>query len=473
MSKEKKKRRLTLISNGEPYAHKYKDGKIYCEKLPGGLTTGLDPLMQEDKGLWIAWGRGEADFEVVGENNKVKVPDENGYTLKRLKLSSGEQDGFYYGFSNEVMWPICHAFINKANFRQNYWYTYRKVNKKYAKTTLEELTENDLVWVHDYQLSLVPGFIREEKSTAKIALFWHIPWPAWEAYRTLPWRKEILEHMLAADFIAFHTEQFVYNFLDCAKKIGAEINFKNKTIELNNHKSKVAAIPLGVDYEGFKKEIKNKELYKKASRLKEKYHAEKLIFGVDRLDYTKGILERLKALELLYKNYPGYIGKVTMVQRIAPSRTQVLEYREMRETINEKIAEINGKYQKDEWVPIKYFYSSVPQQKLLPYYLAADIALITPLIDGMNLVAKEYLAIQDNGILILSEFAGAARDLNEALLVNPYDIEAVADIIHYALQMSAHEKKERLRKLKTKVKNYDINWWRNNFLQEWEKVYEN
>ncbi len=472
MSQESSSKRLVLISNGEPYAHNYDNGNIVCKKLAGGLTTGLDPMMQEDKGLWVAWGRGNADFKVVDEENKVKVPDKNGYTLKRVHLTSKEQNSFYYGFSNEIMWPICHAFVSKANFNREYWYTYQKVNKKYAETTIEELKENDLIWVHDYQLSLVPGYIRKTKHRAKIAMFWHIPWPAWEAFRTIPWRKKIIKHMLAADFIAFHTPLFVKNFLDCAKKIGAKINYKNNTIICNNHQTKVISIPLGIDYKQFAGENNNSTINKKAASLKKKYNAEKLIFGVDRLDYTKGILQRLKAMDLLYEKHPEYIGEVTMVQRISPSRTEVKEYQDMKETINRKIAQINGKYQKDHWVPIKYFYDSVPQKELLPYYRAADIALITPLIDGMNLVAKEYLAVQNNGMLILSEFAGAAKYLQDALLVNPYDTETVVDKIHHALQMPEKERKHRLHKLKEDIQTYDINWWRDKFLQKWEEVYD-
>ncbi len=464
--------KLVLISNGEPYVHEESENGLSCRKLPGGLTTGLDPLMKKEKGLWIAWGRGDDDFKAVDDKNRVKVPDENGYTLKRVKLSKEELDGFYYGFSNETMWPICHNFIDKANFKHEYWSSYQDVNKEYAEATLEDTEENDLIWIHDYHLALVPKLIRKKRNNAKISLFWHIPWPSWESFSTLPWKKEIMDGLLASDFIGFHTPHLVSNFLVCAEKLGADINREKGTINYNGHITVVTAIPLGVDYENLSSYSKKCDIEKNCKDIKETYHAEKLIFGVDRLDYTKGILERLYAMERLFEKHPEYIGKVTLVQRVSPSRIKVDEYKRMREGINRKIASINGRFQIDEWVPIKYFHGSVPQKELLPYFQAADIALITPLIDGMNLVAKEYLAVKENGILILSEFAGAADTLQEALIVNPYNIEDVADSIHYGLEMPEKERLERYNKLKNKISKYDINWWRDVFLQRWERTYK-
>lgn len=464
-------RRLVLVSNGEPYKHYYVDDEVKMEKLAGGLTTGLDPMMQDVNGLWIAWGRGEADFEVVDQDNKIRVPDQAGYTLKRINLSQAEKDGFYYGFSNEVMWPICHTFISKANYEEEYWQSYQKVNQKYAENIKEELKEDDLVWIHDYHLALVPGYLQAKKDPA-VSMFWHIPWPAWEAFRTIPWRKEIIEGLLASDFIAFHTDLFVYNFLSCAKKIGAEVDFENKTITHQGSETKVKSIPLGIDYQSFAELAHNEDYLKKTEAVKKSYNTEKLIFAVDRLDYTKGIEERLKAVDKFFEKYPEYIGEVTIVQRVAPSRTEVEEYQQMKERIDKKIAEINGKYQKDDWAPIKYFYGSVPQEELLPYYKAADVGLITASIDGMNLVAKEYLAVQDNGVLILSEFAGAAQYLDSAIKVNPYHREELADGIYQALEMDEAEKKKRLKSAKEDLSYYDINWWRDHFLENWLDCYE-
>ena len=470
MEAELEQKRLVLVSNGEPYKHIFEDQEVKQQKLAGGLTTGLDPVMQEDNGLWIAWGRGEADFEVVDQENKVQVPDAEGYTLKRVKLSSEEKNGFYYGFSNEVMWPISHTFISKANFKEKYWQSYKKVNKKYADNVKEELKEDDLVWIHDYHLALVPGMLEDKE--AKTALFWHIPWPAWEAFRTIPWRQKILEGMLAADFLAFHTDLFVYNFLSCAQKIGAEVDFSAREVYYQGSKTKVESVPLGIDYQRFSNLAQDQDYLKKARELKESYETEKLIFAVDRLDYTKGIEERLKGIDRFFEKYPEYKSKVTFVQRVAPSRTGIEEYQQMKERIEKKVAEINGKYQKDQWQPVKYFYGSVPQKKLLPYYKAADLALITALIDGMNLVAKEYLAVQDSGVLLLSEFAGAAEYLDSALKVNPYNTEELADSIFKGLEMSESEKRNRLQAAQADLREYDINWWRDYFLKEWVDSYE-
>ena len=470
MEAELEQKRLVLVSNGEPYKHIFEDQEVKQQKLAGGLTTGLDPVMQEDNGLWIAWGRGEADFEVVDQENKVQVPDAEGYTLKRVKLSSEEKNGFYYGFSNEVMWPISHTFISKANFKEKYWQSYKKVNQKYADNVKEELKEDDLVWIHDYHLALVPGMLEDKE--AKTALFWHIPWPAWEAFRTIPWRQEILEGMLAADFLAFHTDLFVYNFLSCAQKIGAEVDFSAREVYYQGSKTKVESVPLGIDYQRFSNLAQDQDYLKKARELKESYETEKLIFAVDRLDYTKGIEERLKGIDRFFEKYPEYKSKVTFVQRVAPSRTGIEEYQQMKERIEKKVAEINGKYQKDQWQPVKYFYGSVPQKKLLPYYKAADLALITALIDGMNLVAKEYLAVQDSGVLLLSEFAGAAEYLDSALKVNPYNTEELADSIFKGLEMSESEKRNRLQAAQADLREYDINWWRDYFLKEWVDSYE-
>jgi len=470
MEAKLKQKRLVLVSNGEPYKHEYQNHKIEQQKLAGGLTTGLDPMMQEDNGLWIAWGRGEADFEVVDQNNKVKVPNDKGYTLKRIELSEDEKDGFYYGFSNEIMWPISHTFISKANFKEEYWQSYKKVNKKFAASIKEELEDDDLVWIHDYHLALVPGLLADNE--AQTALFWHIPWPAWEAFRTIPWRQEILKGMLAADFLAFHTDLFVYNFLNCAKKIGAEVDFSNREIYYQGSKTKVESVPLGIDYQRFNQLSQDEEYLKEAAELKDSYNTENLIFAVDRLDYTKGIEERLKGIDRFFDKYPSYQGSLTFVQRVAPSRTGIKEYQQMKERIEKKVAEINGKYQKDQWQPIKYFYGSVPQEQLLPYYKAADLALITALIDGMNLVAKEYLAVQDSGVLLLSEFAGASEYLDSALKVNPYNTEALADSIYQGLEMSDTEKKNRLQQAQADLKEYDINWWRDYFLEKWLDSYE-
>lgn len=470
-----KDRRLILVSNAEPYAHKYTEDGIEQEKLAGGLTTALNPLMQKNEEIWIAWGREDADFEVTNAENEVKVPDEDGYILKRVKLSETEVEKFYRGFSNEILWPLCHSFPEKTILSdygdsEDRWGTYQKVNRKFAEAVIDEYEEDDLIWVHDYHLALVPKIVREEIPDPEISVFWHIPWPPWEMFGSLPWREEILEGLLSSDFTGFHTEQCKDNFLSCSEKIGREVDWGMELTKIEGNRSKVSAVPLGIDYEWFVNLTKKEEFRKKAEELKEKIPAEIIILGVDRLDYTKGIPERLRSFEHFLEENPTFQGKVTLLQRIPPSRRSVKEYQSILNRINMLIGEINGKFEKALWTPIKSFHRFLPEQKqLIPYYMMADVGLVTPLIDGMNLVCKEYIASTDNGALVLSEFAGAAEELREAIQVNPYDIQEVSDGIKKALTMSEKEKKERMKKLKERIKKNDLNNWRKKFLNEWLK----
>ena len=458
--------RLIVVSNAEPYSHKYTDEGVEQEKIAGGLTTGLDPIMQQSNNLWIAWGRGEADFEVVDEDNKIVVPDEEtGYTLKRLELSSEEQDGFYYGFANETLWPICHSFTHKAKFSSEHWEMYKQVNKRYAQAVLEEIQPGDRIWVQDYQLALVPQMIRNEKPDTSIALFWHIPWPPWETFGTIPWRREILEGMLGADFIGFHTSWLVHNFFDSVDKLGGAVNRHENKARMKDLRATVNAIPLGIDCEFFNPTTDQLE---KSAELEQNFPAERRVLSVDRLDYTKGIDKRIEAIRTFFQTYPEYRGKVSFIQRISPSRSKVQEYQQMRRDIEQWVGQVNGEFQREEWVPIRYFYQHLPQEELIPYYLAADIALITPLIDGMNLVAKEYVASRESGMLILSEFAGAAETLTEAIQVNPHDPEGVANALDLALKTPEDQQREQFQKMKEKLRRMDIQWWRDRFLDEWE-----
>ncbi|MGM0419791.1 MAG: alpha,alpha-trehalose-phosphate synthase (UDP-forming) [Bacillota bacterium] len=475
---------IVMISNAEPYAHKYSDGKVIQEKQPGGLTTGLDPLMQEsDDCLWVAWGRGEADFTVTDKNNSVMVPNEAGYKLKRIKLDENEQNGFYYGFSNQSLWPLCHNFITIAQFSPINWEMYKKVNKKYAHAALSEITGDEMIWVQDYQLSLVSGVIRDVNPEAKLAQFWHIPWPPAETFNNLPWRKEILHGLLANDIIGFHTDRHARNFIDSTRYNSANVKYEKPReennddhligiIEDNGHETRVIALPLGIDFQGLKEQAESLEIKQRAKNIKANHSATRLLVGVDRLDYTKGILERLKAIDKLLELHPEYIGEITLLQRIAPSRIHIEAYEEMEAEIDRAVGDINGRYQQEGWQPIVYFKGGVPQKELLPYFLAADAALITPLIDGLNLVSKEFLAINEGGQIILSEFAGAASQLDGAYLTNPYNIEETAMTIAQALGAGPVEKKERYEANAEIAQKQDIEWWRDHFFKEWEKCYE-
>jgi len=466
-------KRLVLASNREPYIHKKRtDGNIVCVRGSGGLVAALDPIMRSTGGLWVAWGSGNLDFTVSDNGGRVKVPPEKAsYTLRRVRLSSRDITQYYYGFSNRVIWPVFCLFLDKAHFMIDFWKSYQRVNEKFARAIIEEAKADDLIWVHDYHLSLVPSLIRDLVEDAKIAFFWHIPWPPPEGFFTLPWRMEMLEGLLGSDLIGFQTQRQAENFIECAKK---ELNasFDGRVLKTDDREVVVKAIPIGVDY----REITShsRKIATRASKLRQRLSVEHLILGVDRLDYTKGILNKLSAFERFLEKNPVFQGKVTLVQLAAPSRTRVKEYREMKTKVDETVARINGRFQTMTWVPVRYFYRRIPQERLIAYYKAADVTLVTSLADGMNLVAKEYVAAKVNGdgMLILSQFAGAAEELSEAIIVNPYDVEGLAEAIKEALEMPYAKRKQRMNRLKEKVKKHDIYWWLENFLSEWRSIYD-
>ena len=466
-------KRLVLASNREPYIHKKRtDGNIVCVRGSGGLVAALDPVMRSTGGLWVAWGSGNVDFTISDYRGRVKVPPEKpSYTLKRIRLSSRDVTQYYYGFSNRVMWPIFCLFLDKAHFATDFWKSYQRVNEKFARAIVEEAKAEDLVWVHDYHLSLVPRLIRNLADDVEIAFFWHIPWPPPEAFFAIPWGREILEGLLESDLIGFQTQSHVKNFIECAeKKLNA--SFDGRVLKTDDREVVVKAIPIGVDYRELARY--SRKMVKRASRLRRRLPVEHLILGVDRIDYTKGILNKLCAFEMFLERNPVLQGKVSLVQLAAPSRTRIPEYREMKTKVDETVARINGRFQTMTWVPVRYFYRQIPQERLIAYYNAADVALITSLADGMNLVAKEYIAAKVNGdgVLILSQFAGAAEELSEAIIVNPYDVEGLAEAIKEALEMPYAKRKQRMNRLKEKVKKHDIYWWLETFLSEWRSIYD-
>ncbi len=459
--------KLILVSNREPYAHETVKGEIRSKQTIGGLVSALDPILQSCKGVWVAWGSGSADRKVCDERCRVKIPPENPqYTLKRVWLSETERKRYYRGFCNEILWPLFHNFLEKVMFEPKYWKAYKRVNKRFAKAVLEESSGKPVIWVHDYHLALVPAMVCD-KNNAMCAYFCHIPWPSWEVFRTLPWRREILEGVLGSGLIGFHTERYVKNFKDCVEnEFGTK--FEGDSIEMEGKRSTVKAFPIGIDYNEFDSTASLRKTQIATKILRKKLGAKILILGFDRLDYTKGILNRLGAFERFLEKYPRYRGKVVFVQLATPSRTKINEYRMMKREIDGVVGHINGRFQKPEWVPVRYFYRSSTREQLIAYYRAADIALVTPLVDGMNLVAKEYVASKGrtDGVLILSEFAGAAERMKGAILVNPFDIEAVADAIKGAIKMPVKEKRERLQLLREKVKAEDVNWWFENYFAE-------
>jgi trehalose 6-phosphate synthase/phosphatase len=429
--------------------------------------------MQDTKGLWIAWGSGTADATTTNLEDKITVPQDNpSYTLKRIFLSKQEIQDYYKGYANRVLWPLCHYFIEKMSSRDDYWKAYVTVNKKFADAVLDEYQKGDKVWIHDYHFALAPEMIKKEHPDIPIAFFWHIPFPPWEVFGALPQQDSLLTGLLNCDLVGFHTQSYVRNFLCTAnQRFNHAVKIRRNTITHDTHTTHVHDFPLGISYKDY---ATTPDLTtERSEKIKTLLHADHLILGIDRLDYTKGILNRIKAFEHFITKYPYYRGRAVLVQIATPSRDSIEEYKTMKRDIDETAGRLNANLRTETWAPLVYFYRKIPQNLLLAYYKAADIALLTPLRDGMNLIAKEFIAAnQKNSVLILSQFAGASERLTDALQVNPYDIKATGEAIKIAIDMPPEEKTRRNRNLKTLVRRQDAHWWLTNFLNRWETCYD-
>ena len=466
-------KKLFLVSNREPYMHE-KDGPgIRCIVPAGGLVTALDPVMRVCDGLWIAHGSGDADRETVDGNNMLRVPPgEPAYTLKRVWLTKEEEDGYYYGFANEGLWPLCHITHTRPEFRLEDWTHYRKVNEKFADALLEEIAgeQSPLVLVQDYHLALLPSLIKEKRPDAKAAIFWHIPWPNPEAFGICPWHKEILQGMLGSDIIGFHIQFHCNNFLETVDRfLESKIDWEQFSVTRGGHTTLITPFPISVDFE-HPSGAASPETWPSKEELLRKIGAqvEYLGVGVDRIDYTKGIPERFRAIERFFEKYPEYLGRFTFVELGAPSRTHIKKYRDLMTEIEETVEKINWRFRTKTWRPIVFLKAHHTHEAIGPYYMASDLCMVTSLHDGMNLVAKEFVAARDDGdgVLILSQFTGASRELKDALIVNPYDIEQMADAICLALKMPPEERCERMGRMRANVHDHNIYRWAGKLIAE-------
>jgi trehalose 6-phosphate synthase/phosphatase len=429
--------------------------------------------MQDTRGLWIAWGSGTADTTTVNLHDKIKVPQDNpSYTLKRVFLTKQEIQDYYKGYANRVLWPLCHYFIEKMSGHDDYWKAYVTVNKKFADAVLDEYTKGDKVWIHDYHFALAPEMIKKEHPDIPIAFFWHIPFPPWEVFSALPQQDSLLTGLLNSDLIGFHTQSYVRNFICTAQQRFSHVSkIRRTTITHDTHTTHIHDFPLGISYNDYANTPDHTP--DRSQKIKTQLHADTLILGIDRLDYTKGILNRIKAFEYFITQYPYYRGRAVLVQIATPSRDGIEEYKTMKRDIDETAGRLNANLRTETWAPLVYFYRKIPQDLLLAYYKAADIALLTPLRDGMNLIAKEFIATnQKNGVLILSKFAGASERLTDALQVNPYDTKATGEAIKIAIDMTPQEKTRRFNHLKKLIRTQDAHWWLTNFLTRWETCYD-
>lgn len=461
-----KGRSIFMVSNREPYIHTKKSGQISYFFPASGMATALEPIMQACGGVWIAHGSGDADKAVVDTSSKIRVPpDEPKYTLKRVWLTEQEEQGYYNGFSNEGLWPLCHIAHNRPIFRKEDWEEYKKVNQKFADTTISEIKnqERPIVLIQDFHLSLVPEMIKNQNKRAVIGLFWHIPWPNPESFSICPWKKEILDGILGADLIGFHTQLHCNNFIETVgRELESLIDYEQFSITRNNHTSLIKPFPISIAFP-YSYDLKNTDYKVEGEKLlKELEINTKYIgLGIDRLDYTKGILERLKAIEIFLSKYPTYQGNFTFIQVAAPSRTKVKKYREFAEEVEQEVKRINSLYKLKNWKPIVLLERHHSHEEIQTLYKLADTILVTSLHDGMNLVAKEYVAARDDerGVLILSQYTGASRELKDAIVINPYNGEQTAEAIITALEMKVPEQIKRMRSMREVVKSYNVYRW--------------
>ena len=462
-------RPIFVLSNGEPYQNTKVKNEIGWVVPVGGVVTAINPIMEACGGMWIAHGSGPADKEVADAEGKVRVPhDEPKYTLKRIWLSAKEIKGYYNGFSNEALWPLCHMAHVRPEFRKEDWAEYRKVNGLFAKALLDEIRhiERPIVLVQDYHLALVPAMIKKSRPDAQIAIFWHIPWPSAAQFSICPWRKEVLEGMLGADLVGFHTRQYCNNFMDTVgNEIESRIDYEHFSVFREEHRTFVKPFPVSIAFPG-PAERPEEPSRKILERLQ--VSTPHLVLGVDRLDYIKGIPERFRGLEFLLDAHPEYREKVTLLQVAPPTRESVEKYTEYRELVRKEASRINEKFATRDWKPIVLEEKSYSHAELRQLYQVADVCIVTSLHDGMNLVAKEFTAAHgdESGVLILSQFTGASRDMKGALIVNPYSAEETSAALHCALTMQKAEQHRRMKTMRTSVRDYNIYRWSAELIKE-------
>ena len=471
--------RLIAVSNREPYEHFRKPDGIKCSVPASGLVTALKPILRACDGTWIAQATGDADRETADENGRLPVPpDHPQYTLRRVWLTEQETHGFYLGFANEGLWPLCHIAHTRPTFRAEDWDYYQLVNRKFAAAVLEEIKgeENPVVVVQDYHFALLPQLIKAARPDARVAIFWHIPWPNPEAFGICPWQRELLEGLLGADLIGFHIQAHCNNFLETVDRVlESRIERDRSAVSRHGHLTVVKRFPISVAMEAVTPQEPDPQT---GSGLRYLHRAELLAahgvrapfmgVGVDRVDYTKGILERFRGLERFFEKHPAYRGEFTFVQIGAPSRSEIKRYHDLMVEVEQEAERINKRFQTNEWRPIVLLNRHHSREEILPYYQHADVCMVTSLHDGMNLVAKEFVATRpdDQGVLILSWFTGASHELVDALVVNPYDTEEVADAIHQSLEMAPEERRLRMHRMRAVVREHNIYRWAGNLIGE-------
>ncbi|MBC5992340.1 bifunctional alpha,alpha-trehalose-phosphate synthase (UDP-forming)/trehalose-phosphatase [Pontibacter cellulosilyticus] len=454
--------KLIIVSNRLPVKLQEKEGELQFKTSEGGLATGLGSIYKEGDNLWIGW-----PGKVVEEADKQQqiIKELQKESMFPVFLTEAEIKEYYEGFSNETLWPTFHYFSQYAVYDQQFWETYKNANQKFCDEIVKHAGPDDTIWVHDYQLLLLPSMLREKLPDCTIGFFQHIPFPSYEVFRLLPWRKELLEGMLGSDLVGFHTYDDMRHFLSSVNRL-VGYGSMHGWINTGTRSLLVDSFPMGIDYEKYAQTAVSEEVAKRERIYRSNLKAEKLIISIDRLDYSKGIPQRLDAFEKFLEKYPEFHDKVTLVMLVVPSRDEVEKYKELKEEVDEMVGRINGKYSHIDWNPIQYFYRSYPLETLSAFYRMADIALVTPMRDGMNLVCKEYVASKHDqtGVLILSEMAGASKELSDALLINPNDIDQMVEALHQALTMPVEEQKVHMTSMQETIKRYNIHHWVSMFM---------
>ena len=458
-------KKLIVVSNREPYMHIHEGKDIKCIVPASGLITAMEPILKACSGLWIASGTGDADKETVDKHNKVEVPPEAPkYTLRRLWLTKEEENHYYYGFSNEGLWPLCHIAHTRPTFRNDDWQYYKKVNEEFAKAVLDETKneEQPFILIQDFHFALLPELIKKEKPKAKVAIFWHIPWPNPESFGICPWQREILKGMLGADLIGFHTQYHCNHFLETVNNaLESRVLWENFSVKMGGRTTFIKPFPISIAFTLKDFDIDLPKI--KPSQLLAEYglKAQFVGIGVDRIDYTKGIVEKFLSVERFLEKNPSYVGKFTFIQIGAPSRTQLKSYSDTVSAVENETNRINLRFKSKNWKAIILLKRHHSHEEIAPFYSSADFCMITSLHDGMNLVAKEFVASrnQNDGSLILSRFAGASQELQGAIIINPYDIEKSADAIKLALDMTKEEQNQRMTQMRLVIVRHNIYSW--------------
>ena len=465
---------LYVVSNREPYIHNHTPQGITVQVPASGLVTALEPILCACDGTWVAHGSGSADHETADSHGRLPAPpQEPRYTLRRVWLSEQEEQGYYYGFANEGLWPLCHIAHTRPTFRVCDWEQYERVNRKFADALVEEIGDDahPVVLIQDYHFALLPRLLKERIPHARVAIFWHIPWPNPESFGICPWQRELVHGLLGADLIGFHVQAHCNNFLDTVDRaLEARVDWEHFSVKRNDHWSIIRPIPISVDLppEEYAAADKRGEDHLREICQQWNFEASVVAIGVDRMDYTKGILERFQAVESLLEQHPQHQGEFTLMQIGAPTRSTIPRYAELQREIEVEAERINTRFRRGNWRPILLIQQQQDHKELQRYYRAAQICMVTSLHDGMNLVAKEFIASRrdERGVLILSRFTGAVRELRDALIVNPYDIAATGEAIARALAMDSAEATDRMRRMRQWVSDHNIYWWASKLLSE-------